>query len=166
MELLPYREEDQWLTEALECDPVMMKELGGPIPREAIPDLHRRRVAAAARDDWWFTIVPDPSSGPVGTIGIWPSTWQGAPIHETGWMILPQHQGRGLASAALRLLLDRARRAGPFRQIHAFPGRTNAASNALCQKAGFRLLEECEVEFRDRTLSCNHWVLSLPPSGA
>jgi RimJ/RimL family protein N-acetyltransferase len=106
-------------------------------------------------------IVPEPSGPAAGAIGIWETEHQGAQIHETGWMVLPEFQGRGIASAALALLIERARSDPTFGAMHAFPAVTNAPSNTLCRKFGFSLLEEEEFKFRGRTLRCNHWVLEL-----
>ena len=162
MELVPYSDGDIDLTVALETDAEVMRELGGPIPRERVLPIHRRRVESVAKgEDWWFKIVPDPESPPAGAIGLWRSTWKGAEIDEVGWMVLPAFQGRGIATGALRLLLDRARRDGRFSRIHAFPGVTNAPSNALCRSFDFTWIEEGEVGFRDRPLRCNHWALDL-----
>ena len=67
MELEAYTDRDLWLTEALETDPEMMSELGGPIERERLPGIHRRRVA----DPWWFKIAAEPGGPALGTIGVW-----------------------------------------------------------------------------------------------
>jgi hypothetical protein len=40
---------------------------------------------------------------------------------EIGWMILPEFQNRGIASQAVREVLERARVEQKFGQIHAFP---------------------------------------------
>jgi RimJ/RimL family protein N-acetyltransferase len=157
MELARYEDSDFALTEALETDPVVMRELGGPTDASRLPEVHRRRLD----DPWWFKIVPDPPGPAVGTIGIWEKEVNGATIHETGWMVLPAFQGRGIASAALRELIDRARDAPQFPSMHAFPPVTNAPSNALCRKFSFSLLGERDFVYAGRTLHCNHWMLSL-----
>lgn len=162
MELLQYTDADLTLTEAIECDPQVMSKLGGPIPRRDVLRIHRMRLAGIADGStWWFKIAPDPSEPSAGTIGIWESSWNGATIHETGWMLLPAFQGRGLASEALGLLLDLARDEPRFQRLHAFPATSNAPSNALCRKFGFTRTEECDLEFRDRPLHCNHWELDV-----
>src|SRR5215208_829365 len=126
-----------------------MKQLGGPRPPDELTEVHRTRVKpTAAGEHWWFVIVPDPGGPAAGQIGIWQTDWDGRQINEVGWMLLPGHQGRGIASAALGMLLERAREANAFDAIHAFPGVTNAPSNALCRKFGFELSEEREVDFR------------------
>jgi RimJ/RimL family protein N-acetyltransferase len=159
MELDPYTDDDLWLTRALETDPRVMAELGGPWPIDEIPNIHRRRLAHIANGAWYFKIVPQPVGSAVGGIGIWRSEWRGAPISEVGWAILPEHQGRGYASAALGLLLDRVRADGRWGAVHAFPGITNGPSNALCGKFGFELVEEVDVDYGDRTMRCNRWLL-------
>jgi RimJ/RimL family protein N-acetyltransferase len=163
VELRPYSDGDLALSEALECDPEMMRELGGPVDPADIPRVHRMRVETVANGGWYFVIVPEPSGPPAGTIGIWESEIIDSPIHEIGWMVLPAFQGRGIASEALRTILARARSDPRFTRIHAFPGVTNAPSNALCRRAGFVHTEECDVRFRDRPLRVNHWELDVSP---
>ena len=138
---------------------MVMAELGGPVPREEIPALHRRRLDGAATHPWWLVVVTDDGES-AGTIGIWETQDDGSVIHETGWMLLAAFHGRGLASAALGLLLERARAEPRFEQLHAFPGVSNPASNALCRKFGFELLGEEDGSYRDATLRVNHWVLT------
>jgi RimJ/RimL family protein N-acetyltransferase len=138
-----------------------MRELGGPIDPARLPVVHARRVA----DPWYFTIRPEPAGPPVGTIGIWETEHDGATLHETGWMVLPGFQGRGIASGALALLIERARPAPEIPSIHAFPPVSNAPSNALCRKFEFTLLEARDFIYAGRTLHCNHWMLDLGPGG-
>jgi RimJ/RimL family protein N-acetyltransferase len=155
MELQAYTDADFWLTEALETDPEVMRELGGPIERDKLPAIHRRRLG----DPWWFKIVLEPGGPPVGTIGIWETTHGDVTVHETGWMVLPDHQGRGIASAALTILIERAEAEPAFPSLHAFPPVTNDPSNALCRKFGFTLLGQDDFVYSGRPLHCNHWAL-------
>jgi RimJ/RimL family protein N-acetyltransferase len=159
MELLPYTAEHLWLTEALETDERVMAELGGPWPRDAVAAIHERRLRSIAAGTWCFTIVPEQGQPPVGMIGIFGSDLDGSPISEAGWSILPAHQGRGYASSALRILLDRAQADGRWGPIHAFPGVTNDPSNALCRKSGFSMVGERTMDYGGRALHCNHWIL-------
>ena len=156
MELQAYEDADFWLTEALETDPDVMRELGGPIEPENLPEIHRRRLG----DPWWLKIVAEPGGPPVGTIGVWETQHGDELLHETGWMVLPAHQGRGIASAALALLIERVRAEPRFPSIHAFPPVTNDPSNALCRKFGFELVAERDFVYAGRTLRCNHWALA------
>jgi RimJ/RimL family protein N-acetyltransferase len=156
VKLVRYADADLQLTEALETDPEVMGELGGPIPATALPAIHERRL----KDRWWLKIVQD-SGAAVGMIGIWEKALDGARIHETGWMVLPAFQGRGIASEALKLLIELARVEPQFERIHAFPPVTNAPSNALCRKFGFTLHEKRDFSYAGRPLRCNHWSLAL-----
>jgi RimJ/RimL family protein N-acetyltransferase len=157
MKLVRYTATDLPLTEALETDPDVMRELGGPIAASALPAIHERRL----NDPWWLKIVPEDAGPAVGTIGIWEKNLDRAIIHETGWMVLPAFQGRGIASEALTLLIELARVEPQFERIHAFPPVRNAPSNALCRKFDFALQGERDFSYAGRTLRCNHWVLAL-----
>jgi len=44
MELVPYTDDDLWLLEAMETDPRVMADLGGPWPADEIPKIHARRL--------------------------------------------------------------------------------------------------------------------------
>jgi RimJ/RimL family protein N-acetyltransferase len=157
MELRAYTDADLALTEALETDAGVMAQLGGPIPCERLRGIHRRRLG----DPWWFVIAERPGGPGVGTIGVWDSDHHGARVHETGWMVLPERQGRGIASRALALLVERVRAEPRFATLHAFPPVTNAPSNGLCRTAGFALRGETDVVYAGRTLHCNHWALDV-----
>jgi RimJ/RimL family protein N-acetyltransferase len=162
MELRNYSDEDLWLAEALESDPAMMQNLGGPTPKDRIHELHSKRLNSVRNGTiWYFTIVPDTKSGAAGTIGVWETDWQGAKINETGWMVLPAFQGRGLVSEAGKLLLARARAERKFEEIHAFPSVQNAASNAICRKLGFAFLGEVEISYNGPKHRSNHWKIAL-----
>lgn len=160
VELAPFSAADEWLTVAMESDPRVMAELGGAWPEEQSRATHARRLRSVAEQGtWWLKIVPDPEIGPVGSLVLWDSEWQGEPLSEIGWMVMADHQGKGYASAGLRLMLERARDAGRWGDIHAFPGATNAPSNALCQKFGFELVGEGDADYAGRHFRVNHWVL-------
>jgi RimJ/RimL family protein N-acetyltransferase len=160
VELVPYTDEHRHLSEALEMDPEVMRELGGPITAERFADVHRRRVAGVASQDlWYFAIVPEPGGPALGTIGVWEKELDRSTIYETGWMVLPAHQGRGVASGALAMLIERARADERYPNIHAFPPVSNDPSNVLCRKFGFDLVAERDFVYAGRTLRCNHWAL-------
>lgn len=158
--------DDLPLYERLATDPVTMAELGGPLPREGLSDKLRGIVEdVEAGRVWYCAIVPDGQPAvEAGMVCIWNQDWEGEPINEIGWMVLPSFQGRGLATEAVRALLDRARAEGRWGVIHASPGITNGASNTICRKTGFSLVGERDIEYAGRTLRCNHWRLDLRPS--
>ncbi|MEU8679401.1 GNAT family N-acetyltransferase [Streptomyces sp. NPDC048560] len=146
----------------MRCDPVMMVELGGPLPCEGMESKVRRDVQRAAADtDWTKMIVPDEGEpGRVaGTVTLWPHQSDGEPMSEIGWMVLPEFQGLGLAKRGVRLLLELARDDGRWGLIHAFPATKNAPSNGICRALGFRFVSERDVPFAGRVLQTNHWTI-------
>jgi RimJ/RimL family protein N-acetyltransferase len=165
--LRPATLDDEWLTVALETDPRVMVELGGPWTADEARATHKRRIGGIHSDGyWWFAVQPVGQDGrvgeAVGTIGVWASDWEGEACSETGWMTLPEHQGKGFASAALEAILDRERSEHRWGDIHAFPGATNGPSNALCRKFGFELIGGGDADYAGRHFPVNHWVWSAP----
>ena len=75
-------------------------------------------------------------------------------------MVLPEMQGRGIAGQALALLIERCRVDPRFERLHAWPGATNAPSNALCRGAGFELLGRDRGRL-PRPGRVNHWALDV-----
>ena len=80
-------------------------------------------------------------------------------MSEIGWMVLPEFQGRGIATTAVRMLLALAGEQERWGLVHAFPAVTNAASNAVCRSAGFRFAEQ-DTTFAGRVFRTNHWVIN------
>nr|WP_203672450.1 MULTISPECIES: GNAT family N-acetyltransferase [unclassified Streptomyces] len=144
----------------MRCDPVMMADLGGPLPREEMADKVRRDAEQAAADHAWIKmIVPDPARPEMvaGTVTLWSHNAEDGPISEIGWMVLPQFQGKGLGKRAVRAVLEQARDEDRWGVVHAFPATSNAASNGICRSLGFRFLSETDVTFADRVFRTNHW---------
>ncbi len=165
IQLVPLRPEDEWLTAALETDPVMMEHLGGPLDPDAVPALHARRLAGMERGDTWYFTIRLGDGTPVGAVCLWHDEAHPAGTSEAGWSVLPAYQGRGIASAAVRQLIELAREeGGRWGDIHAWPSVTNAASNALCRSAGFVHVGVADFVFRGHPLRCNEWVLRDPDS--
>jgi RimJ/RimL family protein N-acetyltransferase len=109
-----------------------------------------------------FTVVLLPERVRVGNIGYWEREWQGETVYETGWHVLPEFQGRGIAGAAATAIIDEARGEKRHRQLHAYPSVDNPASNAICRKAGFSLVGEYDFEFpKGSFMRCNDWRLDL-----
>jgi RimJ/RimL family protein N-acetyltransferase len=109
-----------------------------------------------------FLILVEEQDEPVGSVGFWEKQWHGETVFELGWKVLPGFQGRGLASGALAGALSRAAATGRRRWGHAYPRSDNAASNAVCRKAGFELLGEVDFEFpKGNPIRCNDWRFDL-----
>jgi RimJ/RimL family protein N-acetyltransferase len=144
-------------------DPSVMAELGGPLSADEIREKLQGDATATASDGAWvLAILPDETAGrAVGNVSIWQHERDGVPVVEMGWMLLREFHGRGYGSEAVHLTLLRALAEDRWRVIHAFPGITNPASNAMCRKNGFTMLGETEVDYRGHVFSANHWRIDL-----
>ncbi|HEX3678911.1 MAG TPA: GNAT family N-acetyltransferase [Galbitalea sp.] len=147
----------------MRCDPAMMAELGGPLPRNGIEAKLDTDVRKTRADDYWVSmIVPDLAAPDIvaGTVGLWShEDGDDAGLTEIGWMVLPEFQGQGYAKRAVRAVLERARDDGRWGVVHAYPGVSKAASNALCRSVGFTFGGERTVPFAGRELHTNHWLI-------
>jgi RimJ/RimL family protein N-acetyltransferase len=147
--------------ERLLGDPRMTAYLGGPESPEKLRE-RQARYEHLEGGDRMFKVVEDASGEGVGSVGYWTKEWRGAEVYEIGWMVVPEYQGRGIAVAATAQAIERARGDGLHQLMHAFPNVENAASNAICRKLGFELLEACEFEFpKGHFMTCNDWRLDL-----
>jgi len=157
--LAPWSEHDEPLLHVLLGDPAMMEHLGGPESPDRIGARHRRYLASPADEPQFKVLEGDL---PVGWVGYWRRRWRGADVYEMGWSIAPAAQGRGLASRAAGLAVAHARDHGTLTAVHAFPMPGNAASNAVCRKAGFTLLGETGFDYPPGTaIRVNDWCSEL-----
>jgi RimJ/RimL family protein N-acetyltransferase len=146
---------------AIVGDPAMTVYLGGPETDVRIRQRHRRYVARA-QPGGVFAITVGLAAVSVGWAGFWELEHLGRVVWEAGLSVLPAWQGRGVGSAAFRLILDRAAADGRHRFVHAFPQVANVASNRLCARVGFELVEETDIEYPTGHWSrCNDWRYAL-----
>ena len=161
--LQPWSERDFPLLERLLGDPEMTRYLGGPETPEQLASRHQRYLNLnKANSGRMLTIVLDGATEPVGSIGYWDSEEHGETFYETGWSVLPEFQGRGIASKAIAALLPILRAQAKHRYVHAFPNVDNGPSNAICRKAGFTLLETADFEYpKGHWMLCHNWRFDL-----
>ena len=107
-------------------------------------------------------VIENSRGDQLGSIGFWTREWQGKRVYETGWAVLPEFQGQGVASNAARLVIQRAAAAGGAAELHAYPRTDHAASNATCRKAGFLLIGEVDFEYPPgNPIVSNDWMVDL-----
>lgn len=160
--LEPWSEDDLDLLRAINT-PEMKQHLGGPETDEQVVARNKRYAAmtdpALGR---MFRVVVLPEKVEVGSIGYWEREWRGEQVYETGWSVLPGYQGRGIAVAAARGVIEVAREQRRHRYLHAYPKLGNEPSNAICRKAGFVLLGPCDFEYpAGNPIRCNDWRFDL-----
>ena len=158
--LRTYAAHDFPLLERLLGDPRMMEYLGGPESPERLRDRHERYLAIA--DGGCLVVEAGPAATPVGWIGYWDLEWQGQRVWEMGWSVVVEYQGRGIATASIAACLARIGTGDDRRPVHAFPRTDNIASNRVCEKSGFRLIGEVDLEYpTGNPIRCNDWVIDL-----
>ena len=128
--LRSWADADLGLLRRLVGDPAMMAHLGGPESDAQIADRQARYVLPGSG---CYAIVTDAGEA-AGWVGFWDRQWAGDTIYELGWSVAPEHQGRGLAVAGARAVVEQARQRGPGRELHAFPAVDNGPSNAVCAR--------------------------------
>ena len=149
--------DDLDLYQSILTDPEMTSEIGGPRPARDLQEKLETIVHEVKDGRTWFSVVlPDEGEPWAGWVCIWEHEEDGERFSEMGWMTIPQLQGRGLATAAVQELLERARSERKRGEIRAYPAITNAASNAICRKAGFTLVGQKKLG-RESVLLSNDW---------
>lgn len=157
--LEPWAQGDFWLLRRANS-PEMTEHLGGPETEEQLRARHQRYLAVEPGGMYRITLARTGEA--VGSIGFWEREWRDATVWETGWGVLPEFQGRGLAARAARAVIDEARLAGTHRFLHAFPHVDHHASNAVCRKAGFELLGPVDFEYpKGHWGQSNDWRIDL-----
>jgi RimJ/RimL family protein N-acetyltransferase len=135
----------------------MWAHLGGPEEASTVLGRHHRYLEAFAGDTRMFAILHHEEA--VGSIGYWIRRQAGAETLETGWMVVPEAQGQGIATAAAGLVIEELRTDIGSGIVHAYPSVDHPASNAVCRKAGFKLQGPIEVEFpAGRFMRVNDWA--------
>jgi RimJ/RimL family protein N-acetyltransferase len=161
VDIRPWAEDDLSLLTRLMGDPAMTAHLGGPEAPEKIRERHEGywRGAGTGR---MFAIVVGPERAAAGSVGYWEREWGGEQVWETGWSVLPEFQGHGVATKATAAVVKLAHAEGKHRFIHAFPSVDNGASNAICRKLGFAFQGDVDFEYPPgHPMRCNDWRLDL-----
>ena len=153
---------DLWLMQRLLGDAAMTQHLGGPESPHKLAERQARYEQPGSRQ---YKIVVDDPGAAVGAVGYWEREWRGRTVWEVGWLVLPEQQGRGLATAGMRLLIGLMREDEVLHDlVHAFPSADNAASNAICRRLGFTLMGATDFEYptgSGQIMRCNDWRLRL-----
>jgi len=162
--LRPYSENDFGLLEKLLGDPKMTMHLGGPESAKKLRERHVKFTAMSKDPSAGcvFVITVGEERTPAGTVGFWEREWKGEKVWETGYSVLPEFQGQGIATKASRLVVAKLSGLRKYRYLYAFPSVDNPASNAICRKSGFALLGVESFEYPPGSfMRCNIWRVDL-----
>jgi RimJ/RimL family protein N-acetyltransferase len=160
--LRPWRTDDLGLLERLLGDPAMTEHLGGPETPEHLRSRLTQYLALKPEEGRMFVVTVGRDGEPVGSVGWWWHEAGDSPSLETGWSVLREFQGRGIATRAMRLMLELVAADTDQVAIHAYPTIENVASNALCRTLGFELLGSTDFEYpKGHPIVCNDWSFDL-----
>lgn len=149
--LEPWTADDRELLERSNT-PEMTRFLGGPESAAKLALRHLRYLDNTFTGQMLVIVRPDGTRA--GSIGF----WEHGDVWETGWSVVPDHQGRGIASAALTALVPVVAAHGGHPSLHAYPRVDNVASNALCRRAGWTLAGEIAFEYpKGNPITCHDW---------
>src|SRR3954454_21717946 len=142
--------------------PEMMTYLGGPETDEALQSRHEKYQRLMREGQARMFRIAAGAEPAVGIIGWWVAEWHEQSVLEAGWSILTRHQGQGYATEALRLLQRDAAQHGDRALLVANPRVYNAASNSICQRAGFSFRGEEDHEYPPgHPIRTNAWTFDL-----
>lgn len=162
IDLRPWTEHDLGLMTRLLGDPAMTAHLGGPESPEKLRSRLDRYLAMAPADGRTFVVTLGPERQDVGSVVYWAHPIRDEPALEIGWSVLPEFQGRGIATRATARCLEIAAAETDVRTIHAFPAVDNAASNAVCRKLGFEIVDTSDFEYPvGHWMTCHDWAFEL-----
>jgi RimJ/RimL family protein N-acetyltransferase len=161
----PYAEGDLWILERTLGDSKQMVHLNGPESPEKVRERHAKYVTMSTdqRKGCMFTVMVGTAAA--GNVGYWETELDGQKVWETGWFVLPEYQGRGVATEATRQLIGVVSKLQGHRFLTAFPSVDNHPSNAIPRRLGFTLVREIESEYppgSGKFLHNNVWRLALP----
>lgn len=146
--------------------PAMTAHLNGPESEPELLARHERYLRLLDAGEARMFVIEEEGGRALGSIGYWKVDWREAPAWESGWFVLPEAQGAGVAARAVRLLIDDLRERHDSRgPLLAFPSIDNPASNAVCRRSGFELRGTMTEMFRGAELTCNEWALDLIAAG-
>ncbi|MEW2381422.1 GNAT family N-acetyltransferase [Micromonospora sp. NPDC047707] len=161
MRIIPWQADDLDLLRQLNA-PEIRRHTGGPETDEQVVARNARYAGFGATGGGCMYTIALPDGTKVGSVGYWEREWRGEQVYEMGWAVLSAYQGRGLASAAVRAVLDVARARRTRRHAHAYPSVDNPASNAVCRRAGFVLIGATDFEYPPgHTMRVNDWRADL-----
>ncbi|MBN9090182.1 MAG: GNAT family N-acetyltransferase [Reyranella sp.] len=135
--LRPWREADRPAFAALNADPEVAADLGGPLARAASDAKLDRYRPTFERHGFGRLAIEDAQQVFAGYAGVMPST-PGHPHTEIGWRLVRAAWGKGYASEAARAVLEDAFARLGIRELLAYTAADNARSQAVMARLAMR----------------------------
>ncbi|MFE7133326.1 GNAT family N-acetyltransferase [Streptomyces sp. NPDC057638] len=136
-------------------DPRVMEYLGGPRELSVYEELTARQRRHDAELGHCLWTVLDEDGEVIGFAGAqpWPRAWGPVGEMEIGWRLASSAWGRGYASAAARVTLERLRAAG-VPEVVALVDERNERSLAVARRLGMTPAESYRSPTADRPVRC------------
>jgi RimJ/RimL family protein N-acetyltransferase len=131
-----WRDTDRDSFAALNADPEVMKDLGGPLDRTESDAKFARYVVAFERHGFCRWVLEDANGKFLGYTGVMRSR-QGHPLGphaDIGWRLARSAWGRGYATEAARASLRDAFERGRSREVFAYTSADNMRSQAVIKR--------------------------------
>ena len=168
--LRAWTDDDLPLLRGLLGDPRMTIHLGGPETEEQLLKRHAKYLAVDGTGTGRvFVITTGPQRTAAGWLGYWQSEWHGEAAWEMGWSVLPDFQGRGVASRGAAQAIQVLEGERTHRFVYAVPAVDNGPSNGVCAKLGFVMVRTESLEYppgSDLWAECAIWRRELPTAVA
>lgn len=145
LRLRGWRESDRDAFAALNRDPDVMRDLGGPLDRAASDAKLDRYAAALARHGHGRMLVETLAGDFLGYVGIMPPRPDYPPYAEIGWRLRREAWGFGYAAEAARAALGDAFGRVGLRDVIAFTTPDNIRSQAMMGRLAMR--RELSLDF-------------------
>ena len=138
--LRSWRETDRAAFAALNADPEVMEDLGGPLDRTESDAKFDRYVAAFERHGFCRWALEDIDGQFLGYAGVMPSRL-GHPLGphaDIGWRLVRSAWGRGYATEAAKVSLRDAFERGRLKEVLAYTSADNVRSQAVMKRLDMR----------------------------
>ncbi|WAT01473.1 GNAT family N-acetyltransferase [Rouxiella chamberiensis] len=159
----PLKREDWPLFLSLNENPGVMKFIGDiDTPAQIRHRFDQRLGHWTKYSDFWLCLVIREleTDAPVGLTGFFPD-WRPYQQAEVGFMLLPEHQGKGYGQESLREVVNYAFRVCGFHRLQANVIEGNYPSRRMLERCGFQLEGLLRESYRLRGEWHNDWLLGL-----